>query len=224
MARYQVSIITRPEPWQPASPDDVPPAPGERIEGLAEAEELFGAVRQAIEHNLAPERQQDRRWAVVVEPGSPGQTWPTARLCTPLAYQVAAVWWPAGWEPHSPLDVPNCAAMAQDKAGREPMTCRRALATMRGLNRQSMDCAGTTWYVVIAVENEPISQTVSCDPSGVETTVEVRRLHVVRPEQGGGRGDCSHCPARSLDCARQEGIAVEQTVTDARTRPLGAQS
>jgi hypothetical protein len=224
VARYQVSIIESPGRWQPASPDDVPPQPGELREKLAEAEELFAAVRQAIDHNRAPEREQDRRWAVVVEPGSPGQIWPTARLCTPLAYKVAAVWWPSGWEPDSPLDVPNCVSMAQDKTRQEPMTFRRALATVRSLNRQSMDHAGTMWYVAIAVENEPISRTVSYDPSGVETTLEVRRLHVVWPEKGGGKGDCSHCPAHSLPCAQEDRVAAEQTVTDARTRPFSAEA
>ena len=43
------------------------------------------------------------------------------------------------------------------------------------------------WYVVIAVENEPVLQTVPHDASGTETTVAVRRLHVVRPEEGAAR-------------------------------------
>ena len=218
MARYQVSIIQRPEAWRPASPDDVPPEPGERLEVLAEADELFAAVRRAIEHNLAPQREGDRRWAVVVDPESPGQAWPAGRLCTPVAYKLAAIWWPAGWEPGSPLDVPSCAFQAREEAGQEPTTYRRALATVRGLNRQSMDHAGAMWYVVVAVENEPISRTVSYDPSGAETTTEVRRLHVVRPEAGGGRGDCSYCPAHRLECTYQDQPAQEQTLTEARTR------
>jgi len=103
------------------------------------------------------------------------------------------------------------------------MPYQRALATGAGLNRQSMDQAGAMWYVVIAVENEPVSHTVSYDPSGTETTVEVRRLHVVRPEEGGGKGDCSHCPAHAFDCAKQEWTALEQTATDSRTRSLPIQ-
>jgi len=224
MARYQVSIIERPEGWQPASPDAVPPEPGSPREVLAEADELFAAVRQAIAHNESPHRQHDRRWAVVVEPGSLGRTWRAARLCTPLAYKVTAIWWPTGWEPASPLDVPNCVWKSQGGGSQEPMSYPQALARVRGLNRQSMDQAGTMWYVVIAVENEPVSQTVSYDPSGTETTVEVRRLHVVRPEEGSGKGDCSHCPAHSFDCAKQDWIALEETVTDTRTRSLPSQA
>ncbi|MFH1268686.1 MAG: hypothetical protein ABIK89_23415 [Planctomycetota bacterium] len=224
MARYQVSIIETPEGWEPASPDDVPPEPGSPREVLAEADDLFEAVRQAIAHNESPERKNQRSWAVVSEPGSLGRVWRGARLCTPLGYKVTAIWWPSGWEPDSPLDVPNCVWKAQGGSGQEPtMTYQRALATVEGLNRQSMDQAGAMWYVVIAVENEPVSHTVSYDPSGTETTVEVRRLHVVRPEEGGGKGDCSHCPAHAFDCAKQEWTALEQTATDSRTRSLPIQ-
>jgi hypothetical protein len=92
---------------------------------------------------------------------------------------------------------------------------------VRALNQQSMNHAATLWYVVLAVENEPISRTVSYDPAGTETTVEVCRLHVVRPEEGGGRGDCSHCPAHSMECAKEDWIAVEQSAKQTRTRRLG---
>jgi hypothetical protein len=216
MGRYRVSIIERPEGWEPASPDDLPPEPGEPQEVLSEADELFAAVRQAIDHNQSPDRASDRRWAVVIEAGSLGRKWRAGRLCTPLAYKVAAIWWPTGWEPGSPLDVPNCVWRAPSGGTQQPMSYQRALATVRGLNRQSMDQAGTMWYVVIAVENEPLSQTVSYDPSGVETTVEVRRLHVARPERG-GKGDCSHCPAHGLDPAREDWASLEQTATETNT-------
>ena len=103
MGRYRVSIIERPTGWEPASPDDVPPDPGPPLHVLAEADELFAAVRHAIEHNQLPDR-----------------------------------------------------------------------------------------------------------------TVEVRRLHVARPERG-GKGDCSHCPARGLDCAREDWASLEQTATETRT-------
>ncbi len=79
------------------------------------------------------------------------------------------------------------------------MGFQQALGVLRGLNQQSMDYQNTVWYVAVAVENEPLSKTVSYDPAGTETTVLVRRLHVVRPEEGGA-GDCSHCPARGFDC------------------------
>ena len=224
MARYQVSIIERARQWRPASPDDVPPRPGEPLEVLAEADDLFAAVRQAIEHNEAAQQDDRPRWAVVVEPGVPGRAFAGARLCTPLSYKVAAVWWPAGWEPQSPLDVPNCVWKAQGEADQEPLGYRQALATVQGLNRQSMSHPGSMWYVLVAVENEPVSQTVSYDPAGTETTVEVRPLHVVRPEEGGGRGDCSHCPARSYSCAREHWDSLEQTTTATRTRSVGGRA
>jgi hypothetical protein len=213
MARYQVSIIERPEDWVPASPDDVPPEPGAVLDALAETDGLFPAVRLAIDHNRSPDRQKDRRWAVVIEPGRPGPTWPSARICTPVAYKVASIWWPTGWEPDSPLDVPNCVWLEESGTGHGPMPYRRALATVRALNRQSMDHAATTWYVLVAVENEPVSERAAYDASGTETTVAVRRLHVVRPERG-GKGDCSHCPAHSLDCVNEDWNWLEQSATE----------
>ena len=90
-----------------------------------------------------------------------GRYWHSARLCTPLAYKVAAIWWPTGWEPQSPIDVPNCVWRAQGEMDQDHITYPQALAMIRGLNQQSMDRAATMWYVIIAVENESISQSVS---------------------------------------------------------------
>jgi hypothetical protein len=75
----------------------------------------------------------------------------------------------------------------------------------------------------MAVENEPISQTVSCDPSGIETTVQVRRLHVIRPD-GGGAGDCSYCPARSLQCGQGDAALMGPTASSTSSRSLYADS
>jgi hypothetical protein len=219
MARYQVATVERPEGWEPASWDDVPPAPGERRQVLADGEDLFAAVRRAIEHNERSEREGGRDWAVVVEPGSLGQTWPGARLCTPLAYKVTAIGWPTGWEPQSPADVPRCVWKAQAGAEHLRLSWARAVAVVRGLNQQSMSHHGSRWYVVAAVENEPVSQTVSYDSAGTETTVLVRRLHLVMPEEG-GRGDCSWCPAHRLDCARSDAAELEPTVATVQSRPL----
>lgn len=205
MARYQVWILKRPETWQPASADDVPPEPGQPVEVLAETGDFLAALGRAVEHNAAADRREDRRWAAVVDPTSRGQIWPTARLCTPVAYKLAAVWWPAGWEPDSPLDVPQCAWKTEAQAAQDPMSRQRALATARALNRQSTDHAASMWYVVVAVENEPTGRTVSYDSSGTETAVGLRPLHVVRPDEG-GKGDCSRCPAHALDCAAEAGI------------------
>jgi hypothetical protein len=216
MARYEVSLIQRPQGWHPAGPDDVPAELGRPLTVLGQADNVFAAVRQAIEYNQAADREQTQRWAVVVEPGMLGRYWRSARLCTPLAYKVAAIWWPAGWEPQSPLDVPNCVWRAQGEMDQEHLTYPQALAMVRGLNQQSMDHAAAMWYVIIAVENESISQTVSFDPAGTETTVQVRRLHVARPESG-GKGDCSYCPAHSFQCAKEDWLSVEQTIATTET-------
>ncbi len=233
MGKYQVAIIERPQGWQPHAPDDVPPQPGPQLEVAAETDDLFEAVGQAIAHNENPGSLPSARWAVVVEPGSTGRIWPQARLCTPIAYQVAAIWWPEGWEPGAPLDVPNCVFQAAQRGGEceqrpdplvehgQALTYDQALVTVNGLNRQCIDTPGTTWYVVVAVENELLSQTISYDRAGIETTVDVHRLHVIRPERG-GRGDCSHCPAHEFACARDEWTSLPQTVSSSRSRrPIG---
>jgi hypothetical protein len=224
MPSYQVSIIERSLAWMPKTPDDVPAEPSMPLEVLGESDDLFAAVRQAIQYNEKALEDSLPRWAVVVEPGTVGRKWRSARLCTPLCYKVTSIWWPVGWEPNSPLDVPNCVWKSQGDVDDQRLTYPQALATVRGLNQQGMDHANTLWYVIVAVENEPVSQTVSYDAAGMETTVEVRRLHVVRPEKGGGRGDCSHCPAHSLRCAQEDWISLEQSVSSTTTRTLSSGS
>lgn len=108
-------------------------------------------------------------------------------------YQVTAVWWPEGWEPRSPLDVPNCLARAPEPCAISPaMDCKRALAAARGLNRQNMDHPGVTWYVVTEVEEET-DRAAGAD----------RPLRALGPVEGSGRGDCSHCPAREFPCSAE---------------------
>ncbi len=215
MSRYQVALVARPSSWEPAAFDDVPPSPGRPGEVLAEEDELFAAVKQASEYNRRAKDQDGEQWAVVVEPGSYGRTWPGARLCTPITYRVMAIWWPEGWEPHAPLDVPNCLWQSRGQADDKPLTYDQAEATVHSLNRQCMDNAGATWYVITAVENESVSRSVSYDPAGTETTVEVRKMHVIRSERG-GHGDCACCPAHSFECAKAQWQSREQTVTSER--------
>jgi hypothetical protein len=219
MARYQVAIIDRPENWQPESMDDVPTQIGGPVEVLAETEDLFAAVDRAIEHNDGAAAR--RRWAVVIERGTPGRLWPGARLCTPVRYRVMAIGWPDGWEPDSPLDVPNCVWQAREPMGEPWLDYSQAEAAMLGLNRQCMDHPGAMWHVVVAVENEPLSRSVSYEPDGTEITAEVRRIHVIRPAQG-GRGDCRHCPAGAMACAKAEWTTQAQTVTARASRAFGA--
>ncbi len=201
MTKYQVTIVQRPEDWTPESLDDVPLELAGPVAVLGEYVDLFQALDRAMEHNRSPQSQ--RRWAIVVEPGCMGRAWPMVRLCTPIAYQVAPIWWPDGWEPQSPLDVPNCVWQAKEPADAQWLDYPQAETIMLSLNRQCMSHPGETWYIVVAVENEPVSRTVSCDPDGTETTVEVRRTHTIRPLKG-GYGDCTHCPGGDAPCAKAE--------------------
>jgi len=222
MAKYEVWRVARPQGWRAASLDDVPPRPGQPLGVLAEADDLLPAVRRAMEENKAVRDEASAAWAVVVERGCPGRIWRNARLSTPLGYRVTAIWWPTGWEPLSPLDVPSCLGRAQGETDPAPLNYEQALAVVRGLNQQSMDHASPLWYVLMAVENEPISQTVSYDPSGIETTVQVRRLHVIRPD-GGGTGDCTYCPAHSLQCSQGEATPMAPTASTVSSRSLYAE-
>ncbi len=220
MSRYQVAVIARPLGWKPECPDDVPLELNGPVEVLGQWDDLFAAVNRAIEHNESPEAQRRARWAVVVEPGSLGRIWPAARLCTPITYKVMALWWPDGWEPNSPLDVPNCVWQSQGQTGGQWLTYSQAEATVRSLNQQCLANPSTTWYVVTAVENEAISQTTSYDPSGTETTVEVRRIHIIRPKEG-GHGECAYCPAGTFPCAKADWTSQVQTITDRHSRAFG---
>jgi hypothetical protein len=221
MANYQVAIIRWPEKWEPECADDVPLELNGPVEMLFESDDLFVALDRTIKHNESPEAKGRRRWAVVVEPGSMGRIWPFARVCTPVIYKLTSIWWPDGWEPNSPLDVPNCVWKSQEPLGGEWLAYPEAEATMLALNRQCMDHPGATWHVVVAIENEAVSRTVSHDPSGVETTVEVRRMHVVRPSAG-GHGECSRCPAHEFSCAKTDWSSQMQAVSASRSRAFGA--
>lgn len=221
MAKYQVTTVRRPERWKPECTDDVPLELHGPVEVLAESDDLFEAVERAIEHNESETARQRGRWAVVLEPGSAGRRWPAARVCTPITYRVAAIWWPDGWEPDSPLDVPNCVWRSQERQCGQLMGYAEAEATAMALNRQCMDHPGTAWHVVVAIENEAISRTVSYDPSGVETTVEERRIHVIRPSDG-GRGRCSSCPAGVFPCAKAAWSSQAQTLATSHSRAVRA--
>ncbi|MGQ9771090.1 MAG: hypothetical protein ACUVQG_11095 [Thermogutta sp.] len=199
MSVYRVVITEAPSDWSPTSLDDVPPHPPEPKKQLAEYSDLFAAVQAAIEHNRQTQRGSNHEWAVVCETGSSGKMWRGLRICTPLRYKIASIWWPPGWEPVSPFDVPLCVCRTQGTLQEDLLTYEGALATMKALNQQAIDRASTLWYVMIAVENEPVSRSISYDPAGLQTTVEIRKIHIAQPAEG-GRGDCSHCPARGLDC------------------------
>jgi hypothetical protein len=196
---YQVLILRRPGDWTPRGDDDVPPTLTEPFAVASESVDLFEAEARAVEHNQAPARQTDAAWAVVADSTARSRRWAGPRLCTPLAYKLAAIVRPEPWEPNSPWDVPNCLVKTEGQALGVELAYRQALDTMWALNQQSMDHADTTWFVAVAVENEPVEETVRYDPAGSESVVQVRRLHVIVPPKG-GRGDCSYCPARTLPC------------------------
>jgi hypothetical protein len=223
MAQYQIAIIKRPETWIPESADDVPLEFTGPVSVLAESDDLFQAVGQAMEHNGSDEARQRGRWAVVIEPTSSGRLWPAARLCTPITYKATAIWWPETWEPNSPLDVPNCVWQAQAGTGGQCLSYPQAEATVLSLNRQCMDHPGSSWYVIVAVENEAVSRIVSYDAGGMETTVEVRRMHVIRPEQG-GHGNCAYCPAHDFSCAKAEWSSQTQTISARHSRAFSSAS
>ena len=130
MAKYQVVIINRPADWEPESADDVPLELNGRVGVLTESDDLFEAVDRAMEHNESADARNRGRWAVVVEPGSVGRIWPAARLCTPLAYKVAGIRWPDGWEAHGPLDVPNCVWQSEGQPRGQTMGYPQAEATV----------------------------------------------------------------------------------------------
>jgi len=223
--KYEIATIPHPETWQATRIDDVPPTvspePVQERETIGETESLEAALRLLTEWNEKPATARDNRWAVLVEPGIPGQRWDDARLCTPITYRVMSIWWPEGWAPQHPSDVPNCAWKARDPqtdpgSGRI-LTHAEATAAVRGLNQQVIDQAGEQWYVVTAAENEPVSQTILRTPSGTETITEVQRLYVLHPQQPDGRGDCSRCPAHDSECAVEDWGSQEQMITTTRT-------
>jgi hypothetical protein len=73
------------------------------------------------------------------------------------------------------------------------------VATVHGLNRQNLDHPGPTWYVVSEAEDPPPAAATPNIEAVLAGTAEPP-LRVLFPE-GGGRGDCSHCPAHGHPCA-----------------------
>jgi hypothetical protein len=216
---YQVAIIARPAEWSNRTPDDVPPVLTPPFEVTAEYERLLEAVGRATQHNQHPGRKTDLSWAVVVAPGTRSRLWSGPRLCTPVVYKLARLVRPEGWEPAGPYDVPNCIWKAQSGASGGEMSLAQAVDTMCALNRQSIDLADTSWFVPVAIENEPLEESITYDSAGIETVRRARRLEVIRPAAG-GRGDCSYCPAHDFPCRRAEQPgAVETEVTRGLEQP-----
>jgi len=209
---YQVLIVSRPADWQAQRADDVPAGLQAPFEVAGEWDDLWKARDAAVAFNEEPQRTQDLRWAVVGDCGARSRRWAGPRVCTPLAYKVVALVRPESWEPGSPWDVPNCIAKADRQGAGVELSRRQALATMWALNQQSIDQTDTTWFVAVAVENEPCAESIRYDPAGHDTVVETRRMHVMFPPTG-GRGDCSCCPARAFPCRESDRVpAIEPEV------------
>jgi hypothetical protein len=219
---YQVLIVSRPANWTARGADDLPSPIEGPFEVASESQDLLEAQGRVVAYNQDPARNADRRWAVVADPSARSRLWAGPRLCTPLVYKVVPLVRPEGWEPSGPADVPNCLGKAESRGPRAELSYQQALDTMWALNQQGMDHDSSTWFVPVAVENEPLEESVKYDPAGMETVVQVRRLHLVRPPRG-GRGDCSYCPARDFPCRdEQHPDVLEPEVT--RRQPLPAPS
>lgn len=113
--------------------------------------------------------------------------------------QIATIWWPDGWEPTGPLDVPNCLLPAKNPVTGPILDYRQAEAMVQALNRQCIDSPGTVWYVILAAK-EPAEVASS---ERTDASVAEFASRVVRPPRGTA-GDCSCCPAHNLPCARGE--------------------
>jgi len=225
--RYRVLAVMPPPGWKPQRLDDVPVQVGQAGDVLGETTDLLEALSQTTRFNEQPAEKRQNSWAIVVDPESTGRCFPAGRACTPVEFRVMTIWWPDGWEPESALDVPNCARRFQDppvdwpgQLAGESLGREQALATARALNRQCIDNPGNCWYVVVALENEPLSETLCFDPSGREALVETRRLHVIRPEPD-GRGRCVGCPARAMPCAQEAWTSQAQQYELSRSRKKG---
>lgn len=112
--------------------------------------------------------------------------------------QIATIWWPDGWEPTGPLDVPNCLLPTKAPMAGPSLDYRQAEAMVQALNRQCIDSPGTTWYVILAADDEPAGES---SPECGQASVAALASRIVRPERGTA-GDCSCCPAHNLPCAR----------------------
>ncbi|MGA2033049.1 MAG: hypothetical protein ABSG68_12385 [Thermoguttaceae bacterium] len=119
-------------------------------------------------------------------------------------FQVITVWWPDGWEPNDPLDVPNCMWQAGEQTAEEPMSLEQALATVRGLNRQNMAHPGAVWHAVGVVEDGSALSDDCGDSAEQFEDASGRSIRLLRP-RGSGKGDCSHCPAHAFPCAAENG-------------------
>ena len=83
MSKYCLAIVAKPPNWKPDHPDDVPAelTPTPAIQG--EFDDLFPALRAAVEWNEKSLAAKGSDWAVVVDTSSPGRRWGWAAFAHP---------------------------------------------------------------------------------------------------------------------------------------------
>ncbi len=175
---YRVSVVLRPDGWEAASLDD---SPDELrcLDDIGTHDKLEDAVEQVLDFNRQAVSEGSEHWAVAFETPPRGRS--SFRVCTPLTYRLVHVHWPDGWEPKEPLDVPPSAWREQSDTQQE-FSFDEALDALRSLNEAHMaEPTSQRWSIMVAVECEPLHTSTYCDHLGTETSISVRRLHVVRP-------------------------------------------
>lgn len=180
---YRVSVVELPPEWEPASFDD---SPGDLrcVEDIGRHDTIEAALAQVIEFNRENAEVGTPRWAVAFEAPSRGRS--AYRVCTPLSYRLVHIHWPEGWEPKSPLDVPDCAWRDQSDTSME-YEFDAAVEAVRSLNEAHMlEPSCERWTLLVAIECEPLHTSTFCDYLGTETSLTVRRLHVIRPSENSG--------------------------------------
>lgn len=175
---YRVSLVQYPDGWEPVSLDDSPD--GLRCtEDIGVHDTLEDALEQVLDFNMESIEGDRSKWAVIFETPVRGRQ--NFRVCTPLTYRIIHIHWPEGWAPNSPVDVPDCEWHDQSDTNAE-FTFDEALDTLKSLNEvHLMEPSSERWSIMVAVECEPVHTSMYCDHLGTETSMTVRRLHIVRP-------------------------------------------
>jgi len=184
-AGYRVSLVQFPEDWEPGSLDDSPD--GLRCtEDIGQHVLLEDALEQALDFNELSVEGERSKWAVIFE--SPVRGRLNFRVCTPLSYRIVHIHWPEGWSPQSPFEIPDCTWRDQSDSSNE-FTFDEAFDALKSLNEAHlMEPSCERWSIMLAIECEPIHTSMYCDHLGTETTMTVRRLHVIRPVADSNQG------------------------------------
>jgi len=180
---FRVSLVQFPDDWEPGSLDDSPD--GLRCtDDLATYDLLEDALEQTLDFNRESIEGERSKWAVIFETPVRGRL--NFRVCTPLSYRIVHVHWPEGWKPESPFDVPDCEWQDHSESSAE-FSFDEAVEALRSLNEaHRMEPSSERWSIMVAVECEPVHTSVYSDHLGTETSMTVRRLHVVKPIDASG--------------------------------------